>query len=345
MTKKKKRSKRKILLYLSATTLLLLVAGSFGGYLYLKATFFADSPNTLSFEGDLHTVSFQWSAFQAGDHLEPHGAMLVPVTVPGIEEQLYMQFDTGSPSTFLLSGCLESLRERGVEFETTEKEGEIQVKRFEFSIGDNKVALNSGHVSQRGKRIDWNDSESRIKIGTIGADFIDQRICEIDFPSQKIRLHDSRPESFNTLGTFTSFKFKGRRIMLPAEINGIAMELFYDSGCSAFGFLTSKYHYDRYAEKTSSEISYNANRHGDPVFIHHKTCRAKFKFGDVELPVKRVSYAELYNFLQVTLGRVINGGFLGNKSLLDSTLIIDGISNEFLVAPNTAAEITDQTSR
>lgn len=73
-------------------------------------------------------------------------------------------------------------------------------------------------------------------IGTIGADFLDQKACEIDFPSFEIRLHASWPANLS-LDSFTPFKFKGRRIMLPATMDGVEMELFYDSGCSAFGFL------------------------------------------------------------------------------------------------------------
>ena len=345
MAEKRKRGKLKIALYVLLTILVVGVVAAVGGIQYLKAIVFADTPNTLSIEGDLHAVPFRWSAQELGGEVEPHVAMLIPVTVPGIEKKLYMQFDTGSPSTFLLTGPLDALRNKGVKFELVEDEEGTRVKKFKFKIGENVAILDAGRVNKSRKTIDWDDPESINTIGTIGADLIDQRICEIDFPSTEIRLHKKRPASFASLGPFTPFKFKGRRIILPATMDGIEMELFYDSGCSAFGFLTSKYHFERFADKGSKEISYNANRHGDPVFIHHKDCDSIVTLGETQIPVKRVSYAELYSFLQVTLGRVINGGFFGNKSLTESTLILDGIELEFLVVENSLSTRSDQISQ
>jgi hypothetical protein len=133
------------------------------------------------------------------------------------------------------------------------------------------------------------------------------------------------------LGVFTPFEFKGRRIMLPATIRGSDVQVFYDSGCSAFGLLTSKYHYDRLTDQNEKEVAWGANRRGESIPIHHKPSNLQFELGPTKLALKRISYAEMYNFLQVTIGRVIGGGFLGNKPLTESTLIIDTKSEEFLI--------------
>ena len=63
------------------------------------------------------------------------------------------------------------------------------------------------------------------------------------------------------LPKFESFDFTGRRIMLPAKIKRKEYELFYDSGCSAFGLITIKKRFDEYTDKnTAAYISYNAKK-------------------------------------------------------------------------------------
>ncbi len=331
------RNLRKKILYLVLGVFVLGIISVVVGIQYLKSQFFKDHPNGLSVPGDL-VVSFEWSPETYGNHTEPHNAMMIPVNVPGVPKQFFMQFDTGSPYSFVRSGAIQAFAERGVAFDLGEENDETVVKEFEIAIGGKSMVFNSGRVVTRGVSIDWDDDEAVSCIGTIGADFLEGKICSIDFPANQIRLFDSRPEYFDELGQFTPFSFKGRRVMLPSEINGDQVELFFDSGCSAFGLLTSKYHFDRYASPGSAEIKYDANRHGDPVHIHHKTCDHEVRLAGVDLPLIRVSYAELYTFLQSTIGRFVNAGVLGNKGLLESTIILDARSNEFMVVAHSLAE-------
>ncbi|MFN3189435.1 MAG: hypothetical protein ACE361_02845 [Aureliella sp.] len=309
----------------------MLILSSYAAYHYGMSRIFRETPNTLSFESDLHPVAFEWSSEDFGGYEEPHAAILIPVSVPGISSTLYMQFDTGSPDTFLVSGALDSLKERGVEYELFKKDDQSYIKDFKLNIAGNKVTLNSGWVrSQRGA-INWDSPEAKNIIGSLGADFLDQKVCEIDFPAKEIRFHAGRSEELDGLGTYTPFRFKGRRIMLPTKINGFEAEVFYDSGCSAFGLLTSKYFYDRLTDANVQELAFGANRHGSSVPIHHKHSDLPIEFGETELSIQRISYAELYSFLQTTIGRLVPGGFLGNKCLVECNLILDTKSNEFLV--------------
>lgn len=329
------RSKaRRILRWLSYGMLclfLLSAASAYGAYLYGMNRIFRDTPNTLSFEGDFQPISFEWAPQDFESYLEPHSAILIPVSVPGVSEKLYMQFDTGSPDSFLKSGAMESLKSRGVDFELFEKDGYSYVKHFEIGIAGNQVVLTSGWVRPQRMKIDWESPGTKNIIGSLGADFLDQKICEIDFSVQEIRFDSQRSKELDELGTFTPFKFKGRRIMLPARIDDADVEVFYDSGCSAFGLLTSKFYYEKLTNKNDKEIALSGNRHGESVPFHHKPSDLPIRLGNTELSIQRISYAELYNFLQMTIGRFVGGGFLGNKCLVDCNLILDTKSNEFLV--------------
>ena len=328
----KPRTKRilKRSLYVMLSLLLLLGIGTYGAVEYAKRQLFRDTPNTLRFEGELAAVPFQWQADPTESFNEPHGAILIPVTVSGLSNTFYMQFDTGSPDTFLRSEAVEQIKNHGVDLEILQDEDGARIKKIKFDVAGNNVTLESGMLFGRSANIDWENPEAINIIGSFGADFLDQKVSEIDFPSQEIRLHRERPSSLSDTGEFAPFKFKGRRIMFPATIDGSDVEVFYDSGCSAFGLLTSKYYYDLLTDPNVKEIAYGASRHGDSVSVHHKSSDLRIKLGATEIELKRISYVELYSFLQTTVGRLIGGGFFGNKSMVKGTLIIDTIENEFL---------------
>ncbi|MEM8735486.1 MAG: hypothetical protein AAGG44_14730 [Planctomycetota bacterium] len=316
--------------------------GTWGAITLVKARFFREHPNRLAIDGDLSAVPFEWAPTKHGDYTEVHGAILLPVTVPGIEKQLYMQFDTGSPSTFLRSGCLKSLVERGVECEVYDDDGTKRVRELELNVGENRVVLSGGWVMQRQISIDWEKPYN--VIGSIGADFIDERVCAFDFPSQKLHLFKQKTPELKMLGAFGDFRFPGRRIMLPAEVEGTEMELLYDSGCSPFGLFTSKYHFDRYGDEDAQELSLNENSFGNAVPVHHKPCSLPVRFGDVEVPIERVSYTGQYVAMQSWFGGFVDGGFMGNKFLLNSTLILDSAEKQFLLLPRSLSEVLAESS-
>lgn len=329
-----KLPRKRTLLYFSVGALAICVACVWGGIRYFTNQFFREHPNALSIQGDLHPIPFQWASQKYEDYKESHNGILFKVNVPGVEKQLYMQFDTGSPSTFLRSGCLESLAERGVQFTVVEGERSSRVQHFELDIGGNRVVLDDGWVMQRDIPIDWNPDAVSI-IGSIGADFLADRIVSIDFAAQEIELFRERSDELDSLGTFIPFRFPGRRVMLPAQIAGDDLELLWDSGCSPFGLLTSKYHFDRLTKSNAESIQIDANRFGDAVPVHHRACESNVTFGEQTLALDRVSYVELYAGMQSTFGRFVNGGFMGNKFLLESKLILDGVAGEFLIVPST----------
>ncbi|MEM7558911.1 MAG: hypothetical protein AAF394_07295 [Planctomycetota bacterium] len=313
------------------------IVAAIGGFYYFKSQFFRETPNRLSFAGELQTIPFEWVS---GKPDEPHAAILIPVKVPGVPNQLYMQFDTGSPSTFIRSGAIESLQEYGLDLSLVDDDGTARVESFELEVAGNRIQLDLGWVRPRDTPIRWDPKAINI-IGSFGADLLAEKISEIDFLAQEIRLSESRSEELDSLGEFSPLEFNGRRIMLTGQIKGDDVQFFYDSGCSPFGLLTSKYQYDQLTDPNSEELAYDANRFGDAVPVHHKASEMPLRVGTTDLPVKRISYAELYSFMQLAVGRFIGGGFLGNKTLTESTLILDLKANEFLVVKGSRAEDTE----
>lgn len=179
------------------------------GFFYFKSQFFRETPHRLSFAGELHTIPYEWVS---GKPNEPHAAILIPVNVPGVPNQHYMQFDTGSFSTFIRSGSILSLQEYGLDLSLVDNDGTALVERFELGVAGNRIQLDRDWVGPRDTPIKWDPEPINI-IGCFGADLLAEKVSEIDFPAQEIRLSQRCLEELESLEDFAPLDFKGYRIM------------------------------------------------------------------------------------------------------------------------------------
>lgn len=295
--------------------------------------FFKERPNLLAYSYNSESIQFQWAGQQFEDYREPHAALVIPVVIEGIPRKFSIQFDTGTPNSTIYERPLASLIAYGWTAEMEGEKGAQMAKNIQFSLGGNKVDITSIQVLENyGEPIDWQDTTRIIRLGTIGSDFIDGKVTMIDFKNQVIRLYEDRPEWMVSLSGFDSFAYQGRRLMLPVEIGGRKRQLLYDTGCSAFGLITSKNRFKKYSDKDVAEIAYVGNSWGASWPIHHKASSTIMKIGGSDVPLRRISYVDLYgNWQRFMTPFTRIGGFLGNKPFLESTMILDTKKQEFIV--------------
>jgi len=318
------------------TLLSLIVLVSIGASIFMgkfNKQFLGEKPNYLAYTSDPEPIRFDWGTSESAGHYEPHAFMLIPVSIPGVPKRLSLQFDTGAPHSLLYGKTLQSLREHGLLIGEVKDGEKLVATDLKLMAGETSIDISAVRVlAGYGNSIDWNDTSSVIKLGTIGADFIDNRIVDIDFKRQQIQLYDDRPEWLAALPNFQAFTYEGRRLLLPTKIHGKKRLLLYDSGCSAFGLITSKNRFKKYTNKADPEIAYAANRWGDALPIHHKPSQEIITLGGSELPLRRVSYVDMYAGLQRFMTPFTRiGGWLGNKPFTESRLIIDTQQQEFVV--------------
>ena len=77
--------------------------------------FFTAPENTLTVTELGPPFEMLWGHHPLEGRLIEKAFLIVPVTVEGIEQNLFMQFDLGSPTTVLYRAALESVIERGAE--------------------------------------------------------------------------------------------------------------------------------------------------------------------------------------------------------------------------------------
>ncbi len=126
-----------------------------------------------------------------------------------------------------------------------------------FRIGEAPVRASTLTIKQFDSTIlNWQDSLEII--GTLGADLIDGHVAIINYPKQQITLTTSAPDSLQ----LSSFIFAQKRILLPAEVNGAATLLFFDSGSSMFELLTNRVTARQMAQPGAQATRYPANSWG-----------------------------------------------------------------------------------
>ena len=326
---------KRILLIIVAALFLLAVIAGLLGVRYFHNLWFQEKPNHLVQSVANNKVAFTWSSGNYGDYEEPQDAMLIPVQMTGFNVPLYLQFDTGAPSSILYQKTLESLREIGLTYEELTMEERLYAKGVPLQLGGENLEESTFWLRDMGEQIDTNNpSGEPIKIGTIGADWLDQKVVHIDFINQEIAWFDQRPAWMEDIAGWKAFTFNGRRFMLPTTIEGKVYDLFYDSGSSAFGLITTHSRYQRYAKPEEPEIAYNANSWGNPIYVHHKATDLEVEIGGAQVPMRRVSYVNMYARWQGFLAMFSKiGGWLGNKVFLDTHLILDTKDMEYLVVP------------
>lgn len=321
--------------YAIGIILLLFLSGSFYYIRKFNRAFFKEKSDYLTYTFQSKPIEFRWASNTIGSKAfyEPQAAIIFPVEILGLNHRFQMQFDTGSPHSYIYGKDLESLIQLGLEISVVEKGDERFVKQIDFNLGGNQIKASMVKVLDNyGNTFSKNDTIPVIRIGTIGSDFLKNRIVAIDFKNEILELFNKRPKWMSSLPKFQSFDFSGRRIMLPVGIDGKYYELLYDSGCSAFGLITTKNRFNRYADPDAETVSYDAKSWESKIAINSKTSSQLFTIGGTKLNLKRVSYVDMYTALQPLVTPFTRiGGWLGNQPFNESQLILDTVNEEFLV--------------
>jgi len=295
--------------------------------------FFEERANHLEYLTEQKPINFDWVTDTTEGYFEPYLAIKIPVKIKGIPHKLAMQFDTGSPTTYLYENDLKSLEIAGLEYEELKIAKEHYVDKLEFSLGGNQTKAHQIKILKNyGHNFSKEDTISPIIIGTLGSDFMDNRITVIDYKNKNLQLFNERPLWMDTLKKFQPFDFSGRRFMLPCRIDGQELELLFDTGCSAFGLITSKYRFENYSLKEDIVIDVKSSRWGETLPIHHKSSKKTIELGNEVLNLKRISYVDMYADLQKYLTPFTKiGGFIGNRPFTECGIILDAKDESFLI--------------
>lgn len=308
---------------------LLFVAGNIGAYFYFRKQFTAP-PVTLAPVGDNHTIPFHWVADSLRNELNPYAAMIVPVTLSGCPRTFYMQFDLGSPYSVFYGNKLRAIQSRYAIAPIKQHKGRNQLTAVEFNIGNMPVAASTIPVNQYEQSgINWTDTTTQIIIGTIGSDLIDNRTLTINYPAQTLAITRQVPDTLKAI-TIEPFQWKERKILLPATLANESVNVFFDTGSSAFELLTNESKWHRLAHKDKPFQKYAVNSWGNKLTAFTAPTEHAITIASIAYPLQNVTRIEGTGFIQNVFMRLSGmGGMIGNKLFLNSVLVIDTQHQKF----------------
>ncbi len=311
------------------------------GIIYFNNIFFAERPKNLSILTDYKPIKFGFSSFKTprGFTIEKAG-IVIPAEIEDMPNKLFFQFDTGAPTTIIYENSLNSLKRIGLNFELLEIDGKTFIKNLKINLGGSEMTFKMIEVVQYagGESFTEKDLRYHKRIGSIGSDFISNNLTEINFASLIIQFYKEREDWMVEGQKFESFDFSGRKLMLPCTIDGKKQIMYYDSGCSSFGLVTTKSIYKKYANANSEEVNYEISSLGrahwwsKPVLIHENQTDKVMMISGQNIAINKVGYFGIFEDLQRMIKPFTKiDGWLGNISFLDCSLIFDAPNEEFLI--------------
>lgn len=287
---------------LLAFSVLVLVSVVFT-YSYFDRKFSPDK-NYLQIKNESGKISMKWVT-------DEKDALLLPVHFDSDTTTYYLQFDTGSPYTMFYKKSISEIRQISVN---------KNVAKSSFKIGNCEVKSDQFKIIDFGKKL----QENKLNIiGTIGTDLLENRKTILNFKENYVVFNlSSEPE--NVKNKTFDFKFKKRKIIIPAVLDDQKETFLYDSGASAFELLTNKKNWEKLKLK-NSKITEEKGKSWDNVLTTFSTRTNKnIEFQNTKIPLHEITYVEGYSKSQYYLMKFSGmSGMLGNKIFLQKQLYID----------------------
>lgn len=298
----------------------LLILVVIGGYFYFDAKF-SPPENSLSVSGCSDNIPIKW----VSDNGNPHAVLLLPVKIKGIEKEVYMQLDFGSPSTVFYKKALQSLHGKFPEkFILDINSDQIAL---DFQLQNLKIASQNFKLLEYGNPLNFEDPKAENCIGTIGTDLLEKRIIALDFKNDLCSFSQNSKEK-----DFTNFEFKKRRILLPAQLGNESLKLLYDSGTSGYELITNEEHWRKIRIPNRSIKKEKGNSWGNSLTVISAPATQKIKIGNFQRQLSEVTYitgtSQIQNFLMKRSGMQ---GMIGNKLFLNHKLTLDCKNEKFKV--------------
>lgn len=287
------------------------------------------APARFEWAGEEADWPITWLSLPRPAPLPPldHAALLLPVRFGGPGSKVfYLQFDVGHPTTVLYGHKWASIAARyGLPASGP------RLPSMSWLLGDTPVqARDVALMPREGAGVDWGQPVELV--GTLGSDVMDGRAVLLDFQRDRVRMARERRGLHGPQARFQPFSFSGRRLVMELEFEGQRRSVMYDSGSSAFAWLTDEKTVQRLARPGSLPQRYPVRSWGEVLTAHSVDTDAVAQVGEVVLPLGQVSHIEGMGLLQqMAISSLGVGGLVGNKLFLGCRLVIDTTRKELAV--------------
>jgi hypothetical protein len=206
---------------LNAALLVSGTVGCGGGHPHAAAPM-PPNPAPRATPGEPSCVPFAWHYAAGSEHEGPThaGGLFVPIELEGQTYQF--QFDTGADVTTIYGTDLAKTHGWALE-----QRGDHPWVRVSGSF--------AGHRFQHRPFIVYPDMPGGDEAGTIGMDLLVDRVTVVDFPAQRVCVHDDMPEDIERRATFAPAVLDHDRLFMEGTLAAHDYKrLLFDTGSSRF---------------------------------------------------------------------------------------------------------------
>jgi hypothetical protein len=167
---------------------------------------------------------FVWSPGRTG--------LLVEARQDGVLAPFLLQLDTGCDANLLYPGALDPALVHNRELRLNGSIAAYRVTREPFTIYKARFT---------GINIRLWPSPGPALAGTLGEPFFEHRILILDFPSQRLAILDTLPQTIADRADWTTIQVRNHKIYVPLTINGRTYtDLIFDTGSNLIPLLTTQ---------------------------------------------------------------------------------------------------------
>lgn len=288
------------------------------GYFYFLNKF-SPPENYLTVTNHANNISY----VMVNNSNNSHSAILLPVKLDGINFTFYMQLDFGSPTTIFYEKAINSIQTKYPNIPSSINSA--QEIKLSFYINELSITSDKFRLINYGSDVNFDNENLHNIIGTIGTDLLEKRPIVLDFKKGIC----SFPYQIDQVGLL-DFKFKNRRILLPAKMENKELYLMYDSGTSGYELITDKETWSRIKLPNSKVSKEYGNSWGKKLEINTSPTNLIIKIGGIDLSLTEITYIDGVSKVQELLMRSTGlDGMIGNKLFLNNKIILDCKNKKF----------------
>lgn len=195
---------------------------------------------------DLPWIGFNWQSGEINGRYFDKLAITIPLKIDNIPQSFEAQFDLGADLTMLYENSMKPYFEKysNLSDKKTDEEGFQWIENVKIILDgivfDNRKIL----IRKNYGKVLTSDSIENNKIrqvGTIGADFFQDKILVLDYKNKRLCVIDSLNQFIEKEVRFISYRADEQgRVIIPFDINGKEYDVLFDTGASIFGFISTK---------------------------------------------------------------------------------------------------------
>lgn len=265
--------------------------------------------------------------------------MVVPVRVGTLSGNFTTQFDLGSESTFLYEDAIKnyfpSRAQLYARVDTagrgTTDTGRIHYRTtgLPFAFGGS-VIPHPRLMTKEGDAVplDSLHTASDKLIGTIGADFLKDKVLVIDYPQRRMCVLDSVDAYWRTKTAFVASRLSRNMFHVPIAIRGRTYWMLFDTGACLFPFVTDHDTWQALVGQAAPADTLSVNSWGTQVPYYGAFMRYDAYLGSRKLPKARAWFTQNKRMLDFIKAENIDA-ITGNAFFFDNTVVLDFKHNQF----------------